>query len=161
MAKDKFPATAAIRMLKETNVPFEPSTYKYEEKGGTEVAAREFGVDEHLVVKTLVMEDEHKKPFLVLMHGDQHVSTKELARIRGSKSVSPCDHAVAQKHTGYMVGGISPFGTRKKLPIYVEESILNLPRIYINGGKRGLLVKMASADLEKILEPIPVRTARE
>jgi len=117
-------------------------------------------VDEHLVIKTLVMEDDQKTPFIILMHGDKQVSTKSLARTIGVKSVNPCTPEVALKHTGYMVGGISPFGTKKPLRIYVEESILGLPRIFINAGRRGLLCEMSPADLIKILKPIPVKVAR-
>jgi len=119
MSKDHIPATPAIRVLKDNGVDFVPRPYKYEERGGTEVAARELGVDEHLTVKTLVMEDEKKAPFIILMHGDREVSTRELARILGVKSVQPCDPAAASRHTGYMVGGTSPFGTKKVLSVYV------------------------------------------
>ncbi len=117
-------------------------------------------MDEHLTVKTLVMEDEKKSPLIILMHGDKEVSTKELARILGVKSITPCSPETAFKHTGYMVGGISPFGTKKRLPIYVEETILSLPMIYINAGKRGLLCEMSPQDLVRVLHPIPVRVAR-
>ncbi len=134
--------------------------YKYEAHGGTGTAARAFGVDEHLVIKTLVMEDDEKKPFIILMHGDREVSTKTLARTMGVKSVNPCAPEVALKHTGYMVGGISPFGTKKPLPTYVEESILSLPRIFINAGRRGLLCEILPADLIKALNPKPVQVAR-
>jgi len=160
MSKDHIPATPAIRVLKDNNVDFVPRPYKYEERGGTEVAARELGVGEHLTVKTLVMEDERKSPFIVLMHGDKEVSTKELARILGVKVVQPCDPATANRHTGYMVGGTSPFGTKKALPVYVEETILGLPLIYINAGRKGLLVEMKPADLVRILKTTPVKVAR-
>jgi len=160
MSKDHIPATPAIRALKENRVDFVPRPYKYEERGGTEVAARELGVDEHLTVKTLVMEDDGKSPFIVLMHGDREVSTKDLARILGVKTVQPCDAASANRHTGYMVGGTSPFGTRKSLPVYVEETILSLPVIYINAGRKGLLVEMKPADLAKVLKLTPVSVAR-
>jgi len=160
MSKDHIPATPAIRVLKETRVAFVPRPYKYEDRGGTEVAARELGVDEHLTVKTLVMEDDGKSAFIVLMHGDREVSTKDLARILGVKTVQPCDAASANRHTGYMVGGTSPFGTRKSLPVYVEETILNLPVIYINAGRKGLLVEMKPADLAKVLKLTPVSVAR-
>ena len=156
MSKDHIPATPAIRVLKENRVDFVPRPYKYEERGGTEVAARELGVDEHLTVKTLVMEDDGKAPFIVLMHGDREVSTKDLARVLGVKTVQPCDAASANRHTGYMVGGTSPFGTRKPLPVYVEETILSLPVIYINAGRKGLLVEMRPADLAKVLKLTPV-----
>lgn len=159
MPKDKFPATQALRFLKDRGAPFVPRLYDYEEKGGTGVAAREMGVDEHLVVKTLVMEDDKRTPLLILMHGDQEVSTKALARILGVKTVTPCTPEAANRHTGYVVGGISPFGTRKALRVLVEESILDLSRIYINAGKRGFLVEMSPADLAKVLNPTPVNVA--
>ncbi len=160
MSKDHIPATPAIRFLKDNKVDFVPRPYKYEERGGTEVAAKELGVDEHLTVKTLVMEDEKKAPFIVLMHGDREVSIKELARILGVKAVQPCDPATASRHTGYMVGGTSPFGTKKALPVYAEETILSLPVIYINAGKKGLLVEMKPAELARILKATPVKVAR-
>jgi Cys-tRNA(Pro) deacylase len=160
MSKDHIPATPAVRVLRENRVDFVPRPYKYEERGGTEVAARELGVDEHLTVKTLVMEDDGKSPFIVLMHGDREVSTKDLARILGVKTVQPCDPPSANRHTGYLVGGTSPFGTRKSLPVYVEETILSLPVIYINAGRKGLLVEMKPADLAKVLKLTPVSVAR-
>jgi len=160
MSKDHIPATPAVRVLRENRVDFVPRPYKYEERGGTEVAARELGVDEHLTVKTLVMEDDGKSPFMVLMHGDREVSTKDLARILGVKTVQPCDPPSANRHTGYLVGGTSPFGTRKSLPVYVEETILSLPVIYINAGRKGLLVEMKPADLAKVLKLTPVSVAR-
>jgi len=147
-------------MLRENQVDFIEHPYKYEEGGGTEVAAKELGVDEYLVIKTLVMEDDQKAPFIILMHGDKQVSTKELARGIGVKSVHPCDPQVAFRHTGYMVGGISPFGTKKKLRVYAEETILSLPRIFINAGRKGLLFEMSPAGLIKVLNPVPVRVAR-
>ncbi len=160
MVKDKLPVTPAIRMLKEHQVEFKAYPYRYEEKGGTAVAARQFCVDEHEVIKTLVMEDDTKTPFVVLMHGDRQVSTKAMARAMGAKAVAPCDHQIATKHTGYMVGGISPFGTRKHLQVYVEASILELPKIFINAGKKGLLVEIATEDIVKLLIPTPVYVAR-
>jgi Cys-tRNA(Pro) deacylase len=160
LSRDKFPVTSAVRMLRENHVDFIEHPYKYEEGGGTEVAARELSVDEHRVIKTLVMEDDQKAPFIILMHGDKQVSTKELARQIGVKSVHPCDPQVAFRHTGYMVGGISPFGTKKKLRAYVEETILSLPRIYINAGRKGLLFEISPADLISVLKPSPVRVAR-
>lgn len=159
MAKDKLPITQAVRMLKEKGADFTLRTYKYEEKGGTPVASRELGVDEHQVVKTLVMEDDTKNPLLILMHGDKEVSTKNLARVLGVKSVEPCDPETAHRHTGYVVGGISPFGTRKPLKVYVEASVLELSRIYINAGKRGLLAEMSPLELKRFLNPIPVKVA--
>ena len=160
MTKEKFPVTSAIRFLKDHQVNFIERPYRYEEEGGTEVAAKALGVGEHLVIKTLVMEDDQKAPFIILMHGDKQVSTKELARTIGVKSVNPCIPEVALKHTGYMVGGISPFGTEKPLPVYVEESILSLPKIFINAGRRGLLAEMSPSELVRILNTIPVRVAR-
>ena len=146
-------ATPAIHFLRQHGVEFTEHEYRYEERGGTAVSARELGVDEHVVIKTLVMEDERKQPLIVLMHGDREVSTKNLARQIGVKAVTPCEPYVAQKHTGYLVGGTSPFGTRKTMPVYLERSIAELSGIYINGGRRGLLVKVAPADLIRVLTP--------
>jgi Cys-tRNA(Pro) deacylase len=151
--------TAAIRMLRSRGVSFTEHPYRYEEHGGTAVSARELGVDEHEVIKTLVMEDEARQPLIVLMHGDRSVSTKELARQIGRKVVRPCEPAVAQRHTGYMIGGTSPFGTVKTLPVYVERSILDLDAIYINGGRRGFLVRLAPGELTRVLGAIPVAVA--
>jgi len=159
MPKEKLPITQAVRMLMEKGADFTLRTYKYEEKGGTPVASRELGVDEHQVVKTLVMEDDRKNPLLILMHGDNQVSTKNLARVLGVKSVEPCDPETAHRHTGYVVGGISPFGTRKPLKVYVEASVLELPMIYINAGKRGLLAEMSPDVLKKVLNPTAVNVA--
>lgn len=139
---------------------FTEHPYRYEERGGTAVSARELGVDEHIVIKTLVMEDERKQPLIVLMHGDREVSTKNLARQIGAKSVTPCDPDVAHKHTGYLVGGTSPFGTRKAMPVYLERSIADLDQIYINGGRRGVLIKLAPADLVRVLTPTLVDAAQ-
>ncbi len=160
MTKDRTTATPAIRALRESGVPFVEHPYKYNDTDVAESAARELGLDEHVVIKTLVMEDDQRRPFLVLMHGDKQVSTKTLARALEAKAVNPCSSRDAQRHTGYMVGGISPFGTRKHLPIYCEESILSLPRIFINAGRRGLLVEITSAALAKVIKPIPVNVAR-
>ncbi|WP_224982834.1 Cys-tRNA(Pro) deacylase [Geomonas agri] len=157
MAKVKSPVTAAIRVLRQAGVTFGEHPYQYEEKGGTAVSARELGVDEHSVIKTLIMEDEARAPLVVLMHGDLQVSTKELARAIGVKSVAPCTPDTANRHSGYMVGGTSPFGTKKQMPVYVEESILDLPLIYINGGSRGFLVSMAPSELQRVLQPVPVK----
>lgn len=153
MAKEKTPVTAAIRALRAEKVAFSDHLYSYEEKGGTSASSRELGVDEHAVIKTLVMEDESSLPLIVLMHGDLQVSTKELARVIGVKQVSPCTADVAQKQSGYLVGGTSPFGTRHAMPVYMEESITQLPKIYINGGKRGYLVGMAATELVRVLKP--------
>lgn len=155
----RIPETPATRFLREQRVAFEGHPYEYEERGGTRVSARELGVDEHAVIKTLVMQDEHRQPLVVLMHGDRTVSLKELARAAGVKSVQPCDPQIAQKHSGYLVGGTSPFGTKKPMPVYLEQTILDLPRIYINGGRRGLLVSMAPADIVRTLNPRLVRVA--
>jgi len=152
-------ATSAIYFLREQKVPFTEHEYRYEERGGTAVSSRELGVDEHSVIKTLVMEDENRKPLIVLMHGDREVSTKNLARQIGAKTVSPCAPDVAQRHTGYIVGGTSPFGTRKPLPVFMERTIADLDRIYINGGRRGFLVSMTPADLVRVLQPIQVDAA--
>lgn len=157
MSRDKAPMTPAVRELKRTGVSFTEHPYTYVEHGGTATFAREFGVDEHAVVKTLVMEDDAKRPLVVLMHGDREVSTKELARVLGVKSVGPCVPDTAERHSGYMVGGTSPFGLRKPIPVYVEETILELPRIYINGGKRGFLVGLDPKELARVLKPTPVR----
>ena len=153
MAKPEYPVTAAVRVLREHDVPFTHHPYDYEDRGGTAVSARELGVSEHAVVKTLVMEDESKRPLIVLMHGDREVSTKALARLIGVKTVAPCAPAVADRHSGYQVGGTSPFGTRKAMPVYLQRSITALPRIYVNGGRRGYLVGMAPADLVRVLAP--------
>jgi Cys-tRNA(Pro) deacylase len=151
--------TAAVRVLRQHRIAFTEHAYRYEDRGGTRLSSRALGVDEHAVIKTLVMQDESARPMLVLMHGDREVSTKNLARQIGAKTVVPCDPAAAERHTGYQVGGTSPFGTRKALPIYVERSILDLPRIYINGGKRGLLVSLAPRELQRTLSPTAVDVA--
>jgi len=159
VTRDKAPMTPAVRELKRMGVSFTEHPYTYVEHGGTASFAREFGVDEHAVIKTLVMEDDAKRPLIVLMHGDREVSTKELARIRGVKSIQPCAPETAERHSGYMVGGTSPFGLRKAMPIYVEQTILELPRIYINGGKRGFLVGLDPKELAKVLTSAAVRVA--
>ncbi len=153
MAKDKTPVSPAIRVLRANGVDFTDHLYDYEDRGGTEVSARELGVDEHAVVKTLVMEDDAKRPLVVLMHGDRKVSTKELARTIGVKTIQPCNTETANRHSGYMVGGTSPFGTRKEMPVYMEQTIVDLPKIYINGGRRGYLVGVAPADVIRVLKP--------
>ncbi len=152
-------AVSAIPFLKKYGVAFTEHEYRHEERGGTAVSSRELGVDEHAVIKTLVMEDERKKPLIVLMHGDREVSTRKLARQIGAKTITPCAPDVAQRHTGYMVGGTSPFGTRKPLPVYMERSIGDLERLYINGGRRGFLVSLAAADLIRVLSPTLVDAA--
>jgi Cys-tRNA(Pro) deacylase len=153
--------TPATMFLKAQRVAYTEHEYDYVEHGGTEVSARALGVTEHEVVKTLVMQDENAKPLIVLMHGDLKVSTKNLARQAGAKRVEPCKPEVAQRHSGYLVGGTSPFGTRKKLPVYLERSILALPRIYINGGRRGFLVGIAPAEIARTLAPHLVEVALE
>jgi Cys-tRNA(Pro) deacylase len=152
-------ATPAIHLLKQHHVPFTEHEYRYEERGGTAVSSRALGVDQHLVIKTLVMEDERKQPLIVLMHGDKEVSTKNLARQIGRKTVAPCAPDVAQKHTGYLVGGTSPFGTRKEMPVFLERSIADLDRIYVNGGRRGFLIALAPPDLMRVLSPTLVDAA--
>jgi Cys-tRNA(Pro) deacylase len=156
MSKPAAPATPAVRVLRAAGVAYTEHLYRYEEHGGTRVSARELGVAEHDVVKTLVMQDETGAPLIVLMHGDLEVSTRQLARAIGRKHVEPCRPDVANRHSGYLVGGTSPFGTRKPMPIYVERTILDLPVIYINGGARGFLVGLAPADLVRLLSPVPV-----
>jgi Cys-tRNA(Pro) deacylase len=153
-------ATPAVHFLRKHGVAFTEHPYRYEEHGGTRVSSRELGVDEHAVVKTLVMQDDAKRPLLVLMHGDREVSTKQLARQLDCKTVEPCDAAVVQRHTGYAVGGTSPFGTRKPLPVYVERTVLDLERIYINGGRRGLLVSVAPAELIRVLNAVAIDAAQ-
>jgi Cys-tRNA(Pro) deacylase len=152
VTKEKAPVTPAVRALRAAGVAFTDHLYEYEEKGGTAVSARELGVEEHSVVKTLVMEDEQRNVLLVLMHGDRQVSTKELARVLEVKSVQPCTPEVANRYTGYLVGGTSPFGTRRPLPVYMERTILDLAKIYINGGKRGYLVGMDPARAQALLQ---------
>ena len=155
----KAPSTPATRLLRERGVPFTEHLYRYEEKGGTRVSARELGVDEHAVVKTLVMEDEAGEPLVVLMHGDREVSTKALARQLGRRAIQICKPEVANRHSGYQVGGTSPLGTRKAMPVFMERSVLDLPRIYVNGGSRGFLVGLVPADLARVLAPTLVDVA--
>ncbi|QYG06021.1 Cys-tRNA(Pro) deacylase [Janthinobacterium sp. PAMC25594] len=157
--KEHISETQATQLLRKHHVSFEEHPYPYEEHGGTSVSARELGVPEHAVIKTLVMQDEAAKPLIVLMHGDCKVSTKNLARGIGCKSVEPCKPEVAQRHSGYMIGGTSPFGTKKAMPVYVEQSILALERIYINGGRRGFLVSLAPQVLIDLLKAKPVQCA--
>ncbi|KAB8065952.1 MULTISPECIES: Cys-tRNA(Pro) deacylase [Janthinobacterium] len=157
--KEHISETQATQLLRKHQVSFEEHPYPYEEHGGTSVSARELNVPEHSVVKTLVMQDEAAKPMIVLMHGDCKVSTKNLARSIGCKSVEPCKPEVAQRHSGYLIGGTSPFGTKKAMPVYVEASILELPRIYINGGRRGFLVSLAPQVLVELLHAKPVQCA--
>jgi Cys-tRNA(Pro) deacylase len=159
MGKSDYPVTTAVRFLREKNVEFRPHMYTFEERGGTSHSASALGVPEHEVVKTIVMETDEGKPLLVLMHGDREVSTKQLARALNVKRVEPCDESTASKHTGYVFGGTSPFGTRHPLPVYVERSIFELQRLFINGGKRGFLVEINPADIRKALSVIEVNVA--
>lgn len=151
--------TPATMFLKAHKVAYTEHEYDYVEHGGTEVSARSLGVPEHHVVKTLVMQDEEANPLIVLMHGDRKVSTKNLARQAGRKRIEPCKPEVAQRHSGYQVGGTSPFGTKKKMPIYLERSVLDLPKIYINGGRRGFLVGIAPTEIVTTLAPVLVDAA--
>ncbi len=155
--QEKPPMTLALRELEKHGVELTYHLFTYQEKGGTAHSSKEMGVDEHAVIKTLIMEDDHKEPLIVLMHGDMQVSTKNLARTLNVKAINPCKPEVADRHSGYQVGGTSPFGTKKKMPIYMEETILQLPKIYINGGKRGFLVGMDPQQAKKILNPTLVK----
>ena len=160
MSKDvDYPITPAVRALREHKVAFTPHLYDYLERGGTAHSAASLGVDERTVIKTIVLEDEHRKPLICLQHGDREVSTKNLARTRGVKTITPCAPDAANRFTGYMVGGTSPFGTKREIPVYLERSIAALPRIFINGGKRGFLVSMAPSELIRVLSPILVDAA--
>jgi Cys-tRNA(Pro) deacylase len=157
------PVTPAVRALRAAGVAFVPHVYAYVERGGTRHSAEALGVPEHSVIKTLCMEARGKgtapKPLLVLMHGDRDVSTRELARQIGAREVSPASVAAVEKHTGYVPGGVSPLGTRKALPVFVEASVLKLPTFYVNGGKRGFLVEIRPDDLVRLVSPTPVRVA--
>lgn len=159
--KEHVSETPATAFLKNHAVAYTEHPYAYEEHGGTAVSARELGVPEHQVVKTLIMEDEAKRPLVVLMHGDRKVSTKNLARQIGAKKVEPCAPEAASRHSGYLVGGTSPFGTKKRLPVYVEKSVLELEKIYINGGRRGYLVGLAPAEIVRLLGAKAVEVALE
>jgi Cys-tRNA(Pro) deacylase len=161
MKRPSHTETPATQFLKKNGVAFTEHFYEYVEKGGTAVSSESLGVPEHSVVKTLVMEDETHAPLIVLMHGDRKVSTKNLARQAGRKRIEPCQTEVAQRHSGYQVGGTSPFGTRKKMPIYLERSILDLEWIWINGGRRGYLVCISPAELTRTLDPAVVEVALE
>jgi Cys-tRNA(Pro) deacylase len=157
----KYPVTLAVRALRAANVEFDPFLYPWEPHGGTRASSEALGVDEHLVVKTLIFEDDTKHPLCILMHGDREVSAKRLARIIGARSVAPCAPSIADRHSGYQVGGTSPFGLRRAMPIYMQRTILELPRIYINGGARGFLVGLASQDVVRVLSPTLVDVAIE
>lgn len=155
----KHPVTMAIRALRAAGIPFVPHLYAYEPRGGTRVSSETLGVPEHVVIKTLIFETDRGEPLCILMHGDCEVSAKQLARVIGSKSVAPCAPEVADRHSGYQVGGTSPFGLRRKMPVYMQSTILELPRIYINGGARGFLVELDPRDAQRILAPILVDIA--
>ncbi|MCM8612738.1 aminoacyl-tRNA deacylase [Accumulibacter sp.] len=159
MANQRLPVTPAIRLLRAAGVAFSDHPYAYEEHGGTAVSSRELGVDEHAVIKTLIMEDERRQPLIVLMHGDREVSTQKLARHLAVKSIVPCRPEVAHRHSGYLVGGTSPFATRRPMPVYLERSVLDLERIYINAGRRGYLVRIAPSVLVELLQPEVVDVA--
>ncbi len=159
MGRQAYSVTPAITELRRVKIPFRVHLYKYEEKGGARQAAEALSVEEHAVIKTLVFQDEHKNGLLVLMHGDMQVSTRQLARQLQLKKAVPCDQKQAMKLTGYKVGGISPFGTRTLLPVFIESSILGLENIYINGGKRGMLVQLEPASLKIVLKATPVVVA--
>lgn len=159
MAKRDIPVTKAIRMLREKEISFEPHFYEYEEHGGTKRSAEALNVPEYNIIKTIVLETNEKKPLICLMHGDCEISTKNLARHLGVRSITPCPPNIAHKHTGYGVGGTSPFGTLKTIPVYAEASIFALDTIYINGGKRGFLVAINPADIRKAIEVIDVQVA--
>ena len=159
MKEEKYPITQAIRFLRDRKINFSIHLYEYIEHGGTEIASQELGLLEHHVIKTIVLEDELKKPVVVLMHGDKQVSTKQLGRILERKSITPCDPSVVTKHTGYLVGGTSPFGTKTKIPVFMEESIMALEVAYINGGKRGFLVGVSPLDAQKHLDAKLVHVA--
>jgi Cys-tRNA(Pro) deacylase len=154
-----YPITPAVRALRAQKIVFVPHLYAYEEHGGTKRSAEQLGVDEHAVVKTLVFETDAGKAFIALMHGDQSVSAKGLARTLAVKSVAPCEIERAQKLTGYLVGGTSPFGTRTRMPVYAERTIFELPRIYINGGKRGFLIEIEPRVLKELLQAEEVEVA--
>ena len=149
----------AVRALRAANVAYEPHVYAWVEHGGTRASSEALGVDEHAVIKTLIFEDDRAAPLCVLMHGDREVSAKQLARIIGCKSVAPCTPAVADKHSGYQVGGTSPFGLKRAMPIYMERAIGELPRVYINGGARGFLVSLAPSEIVRVLKPTLVDVA--
>lgn len=155
----KHPVTMAVRALRAAKVAFEPHLYTWEPRGGTRASSEALGVDEHAVIKTLIFEDEKKQPLCVLMHGDCEVSAKNLARAIGAKTVGPCTPEVADKHSGYQVGGTSPFGLRKQMPVYMQQTILELPTIWINGGARGFLVSIDPKEAQRVLEPVLVDVA--
>ncbi len=155
----KHPVTMAVRALRAAKVAFEPHLYAWEPRGGTRASAEHLGVDEHAVIKTLIFEDDARQPLCILMHGDREVSTKNLAREIGTKAVSPCAPEVADRHSGYQVGGTSPFGLRRPMPVYMQQTILALPTIFINGGARGFLVALDPREAQRVLSPVLVDVA--
>jgi Cys-tRNA(Pro) deacylase len=155
----KHPVTMAIRALRAAEVEFEPHLYPWHPHGGTAASAEALGVGEHVVVKTLIFEDDTRAPLCILMHGDREVSTKNLARAIGTKTVAPCTPEVADRHSGYQVGGTSPFGLRRAMPVFMQATILDLPRIYINGGARGFLVALDPREAQRVLAPTLVDVA--
>lgn len=159
VATRKYPITMAVRELRQASVEFVPHLYPWVARGGTAASAQHLGVDEHLVIKTLIFEDHQKQPLCILMHGDREVSSKALARILGVPRVGPCAPAVADRHSGYLVGGTSPFGLRRAMPIFVERSITELPQLYLNGGARGFLIDLAPSELVRVLAPTLVDVA--
>ena len=159
MGRPDYPVTTAVRFLRDKGIEFRPHLYSYEDRGGTRISSTALGVPEHHIIKTLVFETDERKPLIVLMHGDREVSAKQLARLIGAKRVDPCDEVTALRHTGYMFGGTSPFGTRHPLPVYPERGILELRNIFINGGKRGFLVEINPLDLKKALPIVEVDVA--
>lgn len=161
MSKNEYPITQAVRFFRQKKIPFIPRLYPYVDHGGTRQAATTLDIPEHMVIKTLVMETDDKKPFIVLMHGDCEVSIKQLARSLGVKRINPCDEHSAEKYTGYKVGGISPFGTRTRLPVYAQKTIMAFEKIYINGGSRGFMVEISTSDLAESLGVTTVDVALE
>lgn len=159
MSSAKHPVTMAVRALRAGKVAFEPHVYPWQPHGGTSASAEALGVDEHSVIKTLIFETDTKAPLCILMHGDNEVSTKNLARAIGTKTVAPCSPEVADRHSGYQVGGTSPFGLKRQMPIYLQQTIAELPRIYINGGARGFLVAIDPRELVRVLTPTLVDVA--
>jgi len=159
MSKEKFPVTPGTRFLQENKVNFNSYLYEYAEKGGTAQTADELSVDEHYVIKSLVFENENKQCIIMLQHGDKNASTKELSRLAGFKKLEPADANQAMKWTGYQFGGTSPFGTKREMAIYAEETIFELEKIFINGGKRGFIVEISPDELKRIFDIKTVKTA--
>jgi Cys-tRNA(Pro) deacylase len=155
----RYPVTRAIHVLRENHVAFEPHLYTYVESGGTRASSAALGIDEHHVIKTLIFEDDETTPLVVLMHGDREVAVKSLARAAGAKRTTPCNKATADRHSGYQVGGTSPFGTRQVMPVFMQSSILQIERIAINGGSRGFLVTLSPQELVRVLRPTLVDVA--